>query len=60
MNSCIENLELLIKSRTSIIWIKTKEEERLERILKHSFEKLSIKRLVLWDCVNGIKGIKDD
>ena len=60
MNSCIENLQLLIKSRTSIIWIKTKEEERLERILKQSFETLSIKRLVLWDCVNGIKGLLNE
>jgi len=29
MNSWSRNLELLIKSRTSLIWIRTKEEERL-------------------------------
>ena len=34
MNSWSKNLELLIKSRTSIIWIKTKEEERLENLQK--------------------------
>ena len=31
MNSWCNNLELLIKSRTTLIWIKTKEEERLEK-----------------------------
>ena len=57
MNSWCNNLELLIKSRTSLIWIRTKEEERLERLLNVSCEKLSIKRFVCWDCVSGIKGL---
>ncbi len=56
MNSWCNNLELLIKSRTSLIWIRTKEEERLERILNISRERLNIKRYVCWDCVRGIKG----
>ena len=60
MNSWIKNLELLIKSRTSLIWIKTKEEERLQNILKQTFEKLKIKRFLSWDCVNGIKGSIND
>ena len=51
-----KNLELLIKSRTPLIWIRTKEEERLYKILNHSCKRLNIKRLVSWDCVNGIKG----
>ena len=33
MNSWCKNFELLIKSRTSLIWIRTKEEERLEKII---------------------------
>ena len=57
MNSWRNNLELLIKSRTSLIWIRTKEEERLEKILSSSCERLNIKRYVCWDCVNGIKGL---
>ena len=57
MNSWCENLELLIKSRTSLIWIRTKEEERLEKIINISCERLNIKRYVCWDCVNGIKGL---
>jgi len=51
------NLELLIKSRTPLIWIRTKEEERLYKILNQSFKRLNIKRFVSWDCVNGIKGL---
>jgi len=57
MNSWCRNLELLIKSRTSLIWIRTKEEERLEKLVNFSCERLSIKRFVSWDCVNGIKGL---
>ncbi len=57
MNSWCRNLELLIKSRTSLIWIRTKEEERLEKLVNFSCESLSIKRFLCWDCVSGIKGL---
>jgi len=57
MNSWCRNLELLIKSRTSLIWIRTKEEERLEKLVNLSCEKLNIKRFVCWDCVGGLKGL---
>ena len=57
MNSWCRNLELLIKSRSSLIWIRTKEEERLEKILKFSCKRLNVKRFISWDCVSGIKGI---
>ena len=40
MDSWSENLELLIKSWTSLIWIKTIEEERLQRILKFTADRL--------------------
>ena len=56
MNSWCKNLELLIKSRTPLIWITTKEEERLQHILEESTKKLSFKRFISWDCVNGLKG----
>ncbi len=57
MNSWCRNLELLIKSRTSVIWIRTKEEERLDKLVNLSCERLNIKRFVCWDCVSGIKGL---
>ncbi len=60
MNSWCRNLELLIKSRTSIIWIRTKEEERLEKLVNLSCERLNIKRFVRWDCVSGIKGLLNE
>jgi len=60
MNSWCRNLELLIKSRTTLVWIRTKEEERLEKIINFSCERLKIKRYVRWDCVNGIKGILNE
>ena len=60
MNSWSKNLDLLIKSRTSIIWIKTKEEERLEKILNFSVNRMGIKRFVCWDCVNGVKGLLNE
>ena len=60
MNSWSKNLELLIKSRTSLIWIKTKEEERLEKLLTILCKGLNIKRFVYWDCVSGIKGSLND
>ena len=57
MNSWCRNLELLIKSRTSLIWIRTKEEERLEKLVNLSCKRLQIKRFIRWDCVSGIKGL---
>ena len=56
MNSWCRNLELLIKSRNSLIWIRTKEEQRLEKLVDSSCKRLNIKKFVCWDCVNGIKG----
>ena len=60
MSSWCRNLELLIKSRTALIWIRTKEEERLEKLISLSCEKLNIKRFVRWDCVSGVKGLIND
>ena len=55
-----KNFELLIKSRTPLIWITTKEEERLYKVLKNSCKNLSIKRFATWDCVNGLKGVLNE
>ena len=60
INSWRKNLELLIKSRTPLIWITTKEEERLQKVLKDSCERLCIKRFLIWDCVNGLKGVLNE
>ena len=60
MDAWSKNFELLIKSRTPLIWIRTKEEERLCKILNQSCKSLNIKRFVSWDCVNGIKGVLNE
>ena len=60
MDSWSRNLELLINSRTPLIWIRTKEEERLYQVIDKSCKKLNIKRFVSWDCVNGIKGVLNE
>ena len=57
MDSWCKNLQLLIKSRTPLIWIITKEEERLISILEDSTKNLNVKRFISWDCINGLKGI---
>ena len=56
MQHWLQNLELLIRARTPLIWIKSKEEERLYRVIHSVCKKLNKKRLIIWDCVNGIKG----
>ena len=56
MQSWLQNLDLLIRSRTPLIWIKSKEEERLYRVLQSVSERLNKKRVISWDCVNGIQG----
>ncbi len=60
MDSWSRNFELLINSRTPLIWIRTKEEERLYKVINQSCKKLNIKRFVSWDCVNGIKGVLNE
>ena len=60
MQSWLENLDLLIKARTPLIWIKSKEEERLYRVLDAACKRLNKKRVISWDCVNGIQGSLND
>ncbi len=55
MQSWLQNLDLLIKSRTPLIWIKSKEEERLLRVLESVRERLNKMRVIIWDCVNVIQ-----
>ena len=56
MQSWHQNLDLLIKSRTTLIWIRSKEEERLYKVIENACKRLNKKRIISWDCVNGITG----
>ncbi len=60
MQSWHQNIDLLIKSRTPLIWIRSREEERLFKVLKEVCVRLNKKRIIVWDCVNGIKGSLND
>ena len=59
MQSWNQNLDLLIRSRTPLIWIRSKEEERLSNFLESTCRRLN-RRMINWDCVNGIKGSLND
>ena len=57
MSKWDEQLDLLIRARTPIIWIRSNEEERVESLLRHSTKRLSPRRLACWDYINGITNI---
>jgi len=57
MRSWNYQFDLLIKSRTTLILIRSIEEERVEELIKKSTARLSQKRLATWDYINGLKGI---
>ena len=57
MRSWNDQFDLLIKSRTPLILIRSREEERVEELINQSSKRLSQKRLATWDYINGLKGI---
>ena len=57
MSNWEEQLDLLIRARTPIIWIRSNEEERVETLLKNSTKRLSPRRLAIWDYIDGINNI---
>ncbi len=57
MSKWDEQLDLLIRARTPIIWIRSKEEERVENLLQNSSKRLAPRRLATWDYINGLENI---
>ena len=51
-----EQLDLLIRSRTPILWIHQQEEERLIRLLGNACQRLGQRTLLRWDFVGGLQG----
>ena len=45
----VDQLDLLIRSRTPILWIRTLEEERVESLLKQVAQKLGGRTFWSWD-----------
>ncbi len=52
----IDQLDLLIRSRTPILWIRSLEEERVERLLERTAERLGGRLLLRWDFISGLEG----
>ncbi len=57
MKTWDDHLDLLIRARTPLIWIRSGEEERLEVLLKQAAKRLQNRRLATWDYVEGLKGV---
>ncbi|MCP9797630.1 MULTISPECIES: AAA family ATPase [Cyanophyceae] len=52
-----DQLDLLIRSRTPILWIRSLEEERVEGLLERAAQRLGGRTLLRWDFIGGLSGI---
>jgi hypothetical protein len=52
-----QQLDLLIRAGTPLIWIRSHEEERVESLLHQAAERLPGRRLASWDFVSGLSGV---
>jgi AAA+ superfamily predicted ATPase len=51
-----DQLDLMIRARTPIIWIRSQEEQRLETLLRQAAIRLGNRTLLSWDFVEGLQG----
>ena len=51
-----DQLDLLIRSRTPILWIRSLEEERVEVLLEAAAQRLGGRSLLRWDFIDGLSG----
>ncbi|QVL52228.1 MAG: AAA family ATPase [Cyanobium sp. M30B3] len=54
--SWADQLDLLIRSRTPILWIRSLEEDRVESLLEQAAQRLGNRPLLRWDFVDGLRG----
>jgi hypothetical protein len=54
--SWADQLDLLIRSRTPILWIRSLEEERVEDLLEQACRRLGNRALLRWDFIDGLSG----
>jgi ATP-dependent 26S proteasome regulatory subunit len=55
--SWADHLDLLIRARAPILWIRSPEEERIETLLRQAAERLGNRTLLRWDFVDGLSGL---
>ncbi len=51
-----DQLDLLIRARTPILWIRSLEEERVEALLEQAAQRLGGRTLLRWDFIEGLSG----
>jgi hypothetical protein len=54
--SWADHLDLMIRARTPIIWIRSLEEQRVEALLEQAARRLGNRTLLRWDFVDGLRG----
>ncbi len=52
-----DQLDLLIRARAPILWIRSPEEERIEALLREASQRLGQRLLLRWDFVEGLQGL---
>ena len=51
-----DHLDLLIRARTPILWIRSQEEERIANLLAEAAKRLDQRSLARWDYISGLRG----
>jgi SpoVK/Ycf46/Vps4 family AAA+-type ATPase len=51
-----DHLDLLIRARTPILWIRSQEEERIAALLAAAARRLGNRVLARWDFISGLRG----
>ena len=51
-----DHLDLLIRARTPILWIRSQEEERIATLLAAAARRLGNRALARWDFISGLSG----
>ncbi len=52
-----DQLDLLIRARTPLIWIRSGEEERVEALLNQAAIRLKPRNFARWDFIEGLQGV---
>ncbi|MCT0218055.1 AAA family ATPase [Synechococcus sp. CS-1329] len=52
-----DQLDLLIRARAPILWIRSPEEERIATLLRRAAQRLGQRTLLRWDFVEGLQGL---
>ena len=57
MHNWNDHFDLLIKSRTPLIFIRSREEERVESLINQAAKRLYPRRVATWDYIKGVQRI---